>query len=222
MFGTISEKITVNSIPENKNINGKVLVGGIIFNDSFTHMLLIRGKISGKWGVPKGHREHYETNLDGAVREIFEETGLKIDYTLDLLPSINCKKAKLFMLAVPMSTELGTIDFNEIIDMRWVCFNDLDSLTPKTRMLETIVQKVDSLANKAKQNTCNYKMIDDRLVVGQHLLHTIQMMMNSSTTEEIVEEISTTYRFLSRVDIEQTLNNLMISPDFYRNRQFVM
>ena len=204
-------KSSSSFISETKSVNGKVLVGGIIFDDTFTQMLLIKGKVSGKWGVPKGHREPTESNIDGAFREIFEETGLRVSYSIDLVPSINCKKAKLFLLSVPSSYQLGVVDTNEIEDMRWISLKELDDISPKTRMLETIAQKIDSLVNKARYNKKNYSLKDDTLVVGQLLHHKIKMMMNSSTVEEIVEEISSEYRFLSRQDIENSLNNLIAS-----------
>lgn len=32
----------------------------------------------GYWGLPKGHAENAETDLEAATRELFEETGLRI------------------------------------------------------------------------------------------------------------------------------------------------
>lgn len=41
--------------------------------------LLIRNKRSAHWGFPKGHVEPGETDEQTAIREVFEETGIKID-----------------------------------------------------------------------------------------------------------------------------------------------
>ncbi|WDZ81977.1 NUDIX domain-containing protein (plasmid) [Ensifer adhaerens] len=39
-------------------------------------VLLISGKSSGRWGIPKGHVETGETSKDAAAREAFEEAGV--------------------------------------------------------------------------------------------------------------------------------------------------
>lgn len=39
-------------------------------------MLLISGKSTGCWGIPKGHLETGETTKDAAAREAFEEAGV--------------------------------------------------------------------------------------------------------------------------------------------------
>lgn len=40
--------------------------------------LLIKNKCSENWGFPKGHLEKGEDDIDAAIREVLEETGLKI------------------------------------------------------------------------------------------------------------------------------------------------
>lgn len=46
--------------------------------DSWTEVLLIRHKNGGHWAFPKGHAEKGETEEETALREIKEETGLKV------------------------------------------------------------------------------------------------------------------------------------------------
>ena len=41
-------------------------------------ILLIRHKNGGHWAFPKGHVERDETETETALREIWEETGLKV------------------------------------------------------------------------------------------------------------------------------------------------
>lgn len=54
--------------------------GAVIYKqfNGETRYLLIRNKRSAHWGFPKGHIEVGETQKDTAVREVLEETGLKI------------------------------------------------------------------------------------------------------------------------------------------------
>ncbi|MBD3304395.1 NUDIX domain-containing protein, partial [Candidatus Woesearchaeota archaeon] len=49
--------------------------GGIIFNNG--KYLLVKHKEGGHWDFPKGHAEEGETEEETALREIYEETGLR-------------------------------------------------------------------------------------------------------------------------------------------------
>jgi 8-oxo-dGTP diphosphatase len=54
----------------------------IIFNDKGEVLLLKRSQkvdsYRGLWGFPGGKREEGETSVDAAIREVYEETSLKI------------------------------------------------------------------------------------------------------------------------------------------------
>ncbi len=54
--------------------------GAIVYRtrDSWVEVLLIRHKNGGHWAFPKGHVEKQETEEETALREIKEETGLKV------------------------------------------------------------------------------------------------------------------------------------------------
>jgi len=52
--------------------------GSIIINN-FGEVLLVRGRLSKKWSFPKGHCKTRESDLECAMRELYEETGLIID-----------------------------------------------------------------------------------------------------------------------------------------------
>ena len=53
--------------------------GAIVFylKENKEQVLLIKHSNSGHWSFPKGHVETGETEVETAVREIFEETGVK-------------------------------------------------------------------------------------------------------------------------------------------------
>lgn len=54
--------------------------GAVVFRkrDGETQILLIRHENGGHWAFPKGHVEKKETEEETALREIREETGLKV------------------------------------------------------------------------------------------------------------------------------------------------
>ena len=55
--------------------------GAVVYRDSDGGMevLLIKHKNGGHWAFPKGHVEKKETEAETALREIKEETGLKVE-----------------------------------------------------------------------------------------------------------------------------------------------
>ncbi|MBE6774739.1 MAG: NUDIX domain-containing protein [Ruminococcaceae bacterium] len=55
--------------------------GAVIFREEEDgkKFLLIRNKRSAHWGFPKGHIEPGETKEETAIREVLEETGVRID-----------------------------------------------------------------------------------------------------------------------------------------------
>ncbi|MBQ5313286.1 MAG: NUDIX domain-containing protein [Oscillospiraceae bacterium] len=55
--------------------------GAIVFylKDNKEQLLLIKHSNSGHWSFPKGHVEAGETEVETAIREVFEETGVKAD-----------------------------------------------------------------------------------------------------------------------------------------------
>jgi 8-oxo-dGTP pyrophosphatase MutT (NUDIX family) len=55
-------------------------VAGIIF-DNKQRVLLIKRKDNGLWGIPSGHVEPGETVEEAIIREIWEETGLRVKVT---------------------------------------------------------------------------------------------------------------------------------------------
>ena len=54
--------------------------GGLIYreHEGETHILLLKHRCGGHWSFPKGHMEAGETEMETALREIREETGLRV------------------------------------------------------------------------------------------------------------------------------------------------
>jgi 8-oxo-dGTP pyrophosphatase MutT (NUDIX family) len=60
-------------VPRSRKVYGCILVSP---NDK---ILLVKGRLSGKWSLPKGHMEGRENDLQCALRELYEETGIQPD-----------------------------------------------------------------------------------------------------------------------------------------------
>ena len=90
-----------------------------------TEILLIKHINSGHWSFPKGHVEEGETEIETAMREIKEETG--IDVIIDqsfreivtYSPRRDTYKAVVYFIAKAKNTDY-TPQEDEIADIKWV------------------------------------------------------------------------------------------------------
>ncbi len=90
-----------------------------------TEILLIKHINSGHWSFPKGHVEGNETEVETAVREIKEETG--IDVIIDqsfreivtYSPRRDTHKEVVYFIAKAKNTDY-TPQEDEIADIKWV------------------------------------------------------------------------------------------------------
>lgn len=54
--------------------------GMVVFKEENDNLYILMVKHNaGHWGLPKGHVEENETETETAVREVFEETGIKAE-----------------------------------------------------------------------------------------------------------------------------------------------
>jgi ADP-ribose pyrophosphatase YjhB (NUDIX family) len=58
-----------------------VKAGGLLFDCTEDSILLVQSR-GNLWGLPKGTLKRNESSSDGAIREIKEETGLEINYSM--------------------------------------------------------------------------------------------------------------------------------------------
>lgn len=92
-------------------------VYGAICLDSFGNVLLVKGRRSNKWSFPKGHSECDEPPVDCALRELFEETGVRL--TTNHCGYYMMKGGGYFVFHIDVSCFLNTRDTNEISDTAW-------------------------------------------------------------------------------------------------------
>ena len=90
-----------------------------------TEILLIKHVNSGHWSFPKGHVEFGETEVETALREVKEETGIDIiiDPTFREIVSFSPKKGTqktvVYFIAKARHTDY-TPQEEEIAEIRWV------------------------------------------------------------------------------------------------------
>ncbi len=103
--------------------------GAVVFRkiNNEIRYLLIRNRRSSNWSFPKGHVENGETLEDTAIREVLEETGLRIK----ILPGFKCKSEysiqnriqKTVQIFVASTEDTQTIiQQEEIEDYLWLTY----------------------------------------------------------------------------------------------------
>lgn len=108
------------------------MAGGIILNRELTHIVLVKSRNSNKWGIPKGGVEDEETDIEGALREMYEECGILIE-TPELVPMAPCitfRGVRIFLFCWNDEMEnckLGPVDTYEISECGWFDINTLFS-----------------------------------------------------------------------------------------------
>ena len=125
----------------------KVIVGGILRKEN--KLLLVQEaqeKCYGQWNFPAGHLDDGETIFEGAIREVFEETGCKVKLT-KMLPIISSKEREIVRITFLTEILEENIHFDptEILDAKWIEIEDIktkykDALRGPKMMLEMIRQ----------------------------------------------------------------------------------
>lgn len=108
--------------------------GGIIFKDK-KYLLVKHGK-GGHWDFPKGHTEKGESEETTALREIYEETGLKVKIipgfreSISYIDNINMEdKTVTFFLCKANESKITHIT-DDVIDSVWLTYEKaLDKIT---------------------------------------------------------------------------------------------
>jgi tRNA nucleotidyltransferase (CCA-adding enzyme) len=98
--------------------------GIIYFDTTDKKYLLVYGKKSGKWGFPKGHQENNETEEDTAIRELYEETGIKINQS-NLTNKLRFKNNIYFNVITNEKPPIKIQDTYEILKVAWFSFYEI-------------------------------------------------------------------------------------------------
>lgn len=101
--------------------------GCIVFNKN-NEILLVRHN-AGHWGLPKGHVEENETEVETAKREVKEETNIDVEinpkyrYILNYSPDIGIMKEVVFFVAKSKNNNIKE-QIEEVKEVKWFGFDE--------------------------------------------------------------------------------------------------
>lgn len=106
-----------------------IIVGGIIEKEGKILMVQEKKKFCyGKWNIPAGHLDPNETIIEGAIREIKEETGCEVKATGVAIVA-NKVMPDDVLVEIIFSTKLVNEDIkinpDEILDVKWIDKEDI-------------------------------------------------------------------------------------------------
>jgi 8-oxo-dGTP diphosphatase len=122
--------LVVKRLKENAIIptasNHTLGVGAVVINDK-NEILVIKEKISNiGYKLPGGHIDNGELISTAVAREVFEETGIKVEFksiiSLGHFFPHQFHKSNLYVLCIaePLTFEINIQDTQEILDAKWV------------------------------------------------------------------------------------------------------
>jgi ADP-ribose pyrophosphatase YjhB (NUDIX family) len=132
-----------------KLISPRYVVGAVtILRDSDVaagdgpdRLVLLRQPHRGGWGLPAGLLKKHEQPVVGAARELFEETGVRVDPADMTAGSPNAiihvvgVVDTIFFASVPASTTPLVVDGAEVLEAAWFPVDDLPRLSANTAQI---------------------------------------------------------------------------------------
>ena len=99
-------------------------VYGIICVSENDKILLVRGRTTGIWSLPKGHLKGNELAHDCAIRELYEETGLSFNRN-EYKSSQKLYAGEYFIYRTNQELIPSIKDTNEVSEAGWYSLNEL-------------------------------------------------------------------------------------------------
>lgn len=120
---TLVKKLTQNPIIPTAT-NHTMGVGAVVIDDD--KLLVIKDRIWQKYKLPGGHIDDRENISTALIREVYEETGIKVEFesivSLGHFSPGQFNESNLYVVcrAKPLSIEINIQDEDEIMEARWL------------------------------------------------------------------------------------------------------
>jgi 8-oxo-dGTP diphosphatase len=145
-------------------------VGAVVIDDN--KLLVIKDKIWQKYKLPGGHIDDRENISSALIREVYEETGIKVEFesiiSLGHFFPRQFNESNLYIIccAKPLTKEINIIDTDEIIEARWIeidTYLELDDVHPYNKIivrnaLKNSGFKIDESDNIITRADINYEI----------------------------------------------------------------
>ena len=102
-------------------------VYGTVCISPFNTILMVKGRRSGKWSFPKGHKVRSETYINCALRETLEETGVSL-YNMKYRCYQKMSVGEYYFFDVEEELKTTVADTSEIEQAQWLSPEDLINL----------------------------------------------------------------------------------------------
>lgn len=127
----------------------RIIVGGVIEKEG-KFLLVQEAKeiCRGKWNIPAGHLDPNETIFDGAKREVFEETGCKVELTGVLEVGNRVLENDVWMSVIfktKLLQENISFDKSEILDVKWFTYDEILNMKTELRSYDWITNSIKAL-----------------------------------------------------------------------------
>jgi len=104
-------------------------MAGVILLNNKSELCIVFGRKHRKYSIPKGKMNRDETLVETAIRECYEETGIKVDISSEN-QCVNgiCSYPSFVVKMDGVNYNSKPIDTTEIAQVRWVTLPELKSL----------------------------------------------------------------------------------------------
>ena len=126
-----------------------IIVGGIIKNEDNKYLLIKerKEKYYGMYNLPAGHLEENELLLDGAKREIKEETGYNVEVK-GIVQIGNTEKFTSFIFYCEITSIQESYNRDEIMSVEWLSFDEINNISDNLRSPSLILDAINRVEDK--------------------------------------------------------------------------
>lgn len=129
------------------------IIGGAIIERDGKYLMVQEAEnhvdnCKGKWGAPGGHVDPGETIIEGAIREVKEETGCDVELTKICQIGTMGDPASTFLVVVfaaKIVNDVENFTSPEISTTRWFTYEELCTMQPELRSPELVLGSIDNL-----------------------------------------------------------------------------